>query len=192
VSEIKVVALCGSPREGGNTDLMTDAFLEGAKAEGAEVEKFFLDKMDIRPIGPVGDDFEMRADVRADDDARMVLERMAAADIVVYSSPVYWQGVSAQLKCLIDRQSAYYMADWLREGMAGCGMFVITAYGAPNEDQSHWVIDPVKHWAGAFKATYLGEMAVNVAEWGGVAEMDGVLDEAREKGAAAVRTMRGG
>ncbi|MGI5817222.1 MAG: flavodoxin family protein [Armatimonadota bacterium] len=190
--DIKVVALCGSPRKGGNTDLMTDAFLEGARSEGAAVEKFVLDEMNIRPIGPVGDDWEMRADIRADDDARMVLERMAAADIVVYASPVYWQGLTAQLKCLIDRQSAYYMAPWLREGMEGCGIFVITAYGAPDEDQSHWVIDPVKHWAKGFKARYLGEMAVNVAGWGKVAEMEGVLDEAREKGAAAVREMRDG
>ncbi len=190
MADMKVVALCGSPRKGGNTDLMTDAFLEGAKDEGAQVEKFVLDEMDIRPIGPVGDVFEERVDVRADDEARMVLEQMAAADIVVYASPVYWQGVSAQMKCLIDRQSAYYMADWLREGMDGCGMFVITAYGAPSDDQSHWVIDPVKHWAKGFNAKYLGEMAVNVAEWGRVAEMDGVLDECREKGAAAVRAMR--
>jgi multimeric flavodoxin WrbA len=189
--DIKVVALCGSPRKGGNTDLMADAFLEGAEAEGAQVEKFFLDEMDIRPIGPVGDVFEERVDVRADDDARMVLERMAAADIVVYASPVYWQGMTAQLKCLIDRQSAYYMADWLREGMRDCGMFVITAWGAPDEDQSHWVIDPVKRWAKGFNARYLGEMAVNVAAWGEVAEIDGTLDEAREKGAAAVRQMRG-
>ncbi len=188
---IKVVALCGSPRRGGNTDLMTDAFLEGAQSEGAEVEKFFLDEMDIRPIGPVGDNFAMRDDIRADDDARFVLERMAAAEIVVYASPVYWQGVSAQLKCLIDRQSAYYVAPWLREGMGGCGMFAITAYGAPTEDQSHWVIDPIKVWARNFKAKYLGEMAVNASRLGQVAEMDGVLDEAREKGAAAVRTMRG-
>jgi multimeric flavodoxin WrbA len=191
MTEIKVVALCGSPRRGGNTDLMTGAFLQGAQSEGAAVEKFFLDELEIRPIGPVGDDFAMRADTRADDDARMVLERMAAADIVVYSSPVYWQGVTAQLKCLMDRQSAYYMAPWLREGMEGCGMFVITAYGAPTEDQSHWVIEPVKFWARNFKAQYLGEVAINAAGWGQVAQMDGVLDECREKGAAAVRTMRG-
>ncbi|NLO07743.1 MAG: flavodoxin family protein [candidate division WS1 bacterium] len=190
--DITVVALCGSPRRGGNTELMTDAFLEGAQSEGAVVEKFFLDEMDIRPIGPVGDVFEEREDVRADDDARMVLERMAAADIVVYASPVYWQGVSAQLKCLIDRQSAYYMAPWLREGMKGCGIFVITAYGAPTEDQSHWVIEPVKFWARNFGAKYLGEIAVNAAKLGQVAQMPGVLDEAREKGAAAVREMCGG
>jgi multimeric flavodoxin WrbA len=190
--DITVVALCGSPRRGGNTDLMTDAFLEGAEAEGAAVEKIFLDDLHIRPIGPVGDDWEMRSDIRADDDARAVLEKMAAADIVVFASPVYWQGVSAQLKCLIDRQSAYYVAPWLRAGMEGSGFFVITAWGAPNEDQSHWVTEPVKFWARNYRAKYLGEVAVNAAKWGQVAEMEGVLDEAREKGAEAVRTMREG
>lgn len=190
--DITVVALCGSPRKGGNTDLLTDAFIEGAQSEGAEVEKILLDEFDIRPIGPVGDDWEMRSDIRADDDARVILEKMAAADIVVFSSPVYWQGVTAQMKCLIDRQSAYYVAPWLREGMKASGFFVITAWGAPNEDQSHWVTEPVKFWARNYGAKYLGEVAVNAAKWGQVAEMQGVLDEARAKGAEAVRTMRAG
>ncbi len=191
MSQISVVAIVGSPRKGGNTDLMTDAFLEGARSEGAEVEKIFLDDLHLRPIGPVGDVWEEREDVRADDDCRSVLERMAAADIVVFASPVYWQGVSAQMKMVIDRQSAYYMADWLREGMRGSGFFAITAYGDPENDQSHWVLEPIKHWARSFSARYLGEVAVRAAKWGEVAKQPGVLDEAREKGAAAVREMRG-
>ncbi|MGC9316916.1 MAG: flavodoxin family protein [Armatimonadota bacterium] len=191
MADITVVALLGSPRKGGNTDLMTDAFLDGARSEGAEVEKIVLDDLHIRPIGPVGDVWEERVDVRADDDAPQVLHRMAEADIVVFASPVYWQGVTAQMKCLIDRQSAYYMAPWLRQGMEGSGFFVITAWGAPNEDQSHWVTEPVKSWARGFNARYLGEVGANVAEWGKVAERPGKLAEAREKGAAAVREMRG-
>ncbi|MEA3400023.1 MAG: flavodoxin family protein [Armatimonadota bacterium] len=190
MSKITVVALVGSPRKGGNTDLMTDAFLEGAKSEGAEVEKIVLDDLHIRPIGPVGDVWEEREDVRADDDAPQVLHKMAQADIVVFASPVYWQGVTAQMKCLIDRQSAYYMAPWLRQGMEGSGFFAITAWGAPNEDQSHWVTEPVKFWAQGFKARYLGEVGANVAEWGKVADMPGKLQEARERGAQAVREMR--
>jgi len=187
---MKVVILLGSPRRQGNTHLLSEAFAEGARGEGAEVELLFLDDYHVRPIGPVGDVFEEREDVRADDDGRMLLEKMAAADIVVFASPVYWQGVSAQMKCLIDRQSAYYVAPWLRGAMAGSGFFVITAYGAPSEDQSHWVIDPVKHWARGYQARYLGEIAVNAARWGQVAEMPGVLDAARAQGAAAVRAMR--
>lgn len=189
--DTKVVILLGSPRRKGNTHLMAEAFAEGARSEGAEVEMIFLDDLHIRPVGPLGDDWQMRDDIRADDDARAVLEKMAAADIVVFASPVYWQGVSAQMKCLIDRQSAYYMAPWLRQGMEGSGFFVITAYGDPVNDQSHWVLDPVKWWAKGFKARYLGEVAVRAAKWGEVAEMPGVLDEAREKGAQAVREMRG-
>lgn len=189
---MKVVILLGSPRRKGNTHLLSEAFAEGARSEGAEVELLFLDDYHVRPIGPVGDVFEEREDIRADDDGRMLLEKMAAADIVVFASPVYWQGVSAQMKCLIDRQSAYYVAPWLRGAMEGSGFFVITAYGAPNEDQSRWVIDPVKHWARGYKAHYLGEIAVNAARWGQVAEMPGVLEAAREKGAAAVRAMREG
>lgn len=188
---MKVIALMGSPRKGGNTDLLTDAFIEGAWSEGAECEKLYLDDLDIRPIGPVGDDWGMRADLRADDDARAVLDRVAAADIVVFVSPVYWQGVTAQLKCLVDRFSAYYMTPWLREGMEGSGLFVITAWGNPHADESHWITEPVKIWARGFKARYLGEVGAAAAGWGAVAEMPEKLAEARDKGAEAVRTMRG-
>jgi len=102
---VKVVALMGSPRKGGNTDLLTDEFIAGAESEGAQCEKIHLDDLNIRPIAAVGDDWSMRADLRADDDARPVLEKAAAADIVVFASPVYWQGVTGQMKCLVDRFS---------------------------------------------------------------------------------------
>ncbi len=143
---MKVVALMGSPRKGGNTDLLTDEFFAGAQSEGAECEKIRLDDLNIRPVAALGDEWKMRVDLRADDDARWVLDRVAEADIVVFASPVYWQGVTAQMKCLVDRFSAYYMADWLREGMRGSGFFVITAYGDPAEDESHWITEPVKVW----------------------------------------------
>ena len=187
---MKVVALMGSPRKGGNTDLLTDEFLAGAQSEGAECEKIRLDDLRIRPIAAVGDDWEMRVDLRADDDARWVLGRVAEADIVVFATPVYWQGVSGQMKCLVDRFSAYYMAEWLREGMRGTGFFVITAYGNPSADESHWVTEPAKAWARGFQAGYLGEVAAAAARWGAVAEMDELLAQAREAGAQAVRAMR--
>jgi multimeric flavodoxin WrbA len=186
---MKIVALMGSPRKDGNTDLLTDEFFAGAQSEGAECEKIYLDDLNIRPIAAVGDDWKMRVDLRADDDARWVLDKVAAADIVVFASPVYWQGVTAQMKCLVDRFSAYYMADWLRKGMRGSGFFVVTAYGNPAEDESHWITEPVKVWARGFKAKYLGQVAAAVARWGAVAEMPEVLQEAREAGAEAVRAM---
>jgi multimeric flavodoxin WrbA len=186
---MKVVALMGSPRKGGNTDTLTDEFIAGAESEGAECDKIYLDDLSIRPIAAVGDDWDMRVDLRADDDARRVLEQVASADIVVFATPVYWQGVTGQMKCLVDRFSAYYMADWLRQGMRDSGLFVITAYGNPSADESHWVTEPVQAWARGFKARYLGQVGAAVARWGGVREMPEVLKAAREAGAEAVRAM---
>ncbi len=109
---VKVVLLCGSPRKGGNTDLMAAAFAEGAREKGAEVEKYYLDDLWIRPIAEVGDVPELRADLRQDDDARWLLDRVLEADVVLFASPVYWQGVSAQMKAFVDRWSCY----WGRSG----------------------------------------------------------------------------
>ena len=45
---MKILALAGSPRKGGNTDLLADALLSGARSAGAEVEKVYLNDLNIR------------------------------------------------------------------------------------------------------------------------------------------------
>jgi len=84
---LKALALIGSPRKGGNTDCLADAFLEGAAEAGAEVEKIYLDDLNIRPIAEVCDDFSMRVDLRADDDWRKVMHKVIEADVLVWGAP---------------------------------------------------------------------------------------------------------
>jgi hypothetical protein len=52
---IKVLALMGSPRKGGNSDILADEVLKGTQQGGAEIEKVYLDDFLIRPIGEVCD-----------------------------------------------------------------------------------------------------------------------------------------
>ena len=59
---MKVIALIGSPRKGGNTDTLAEEFLRGAREAGAETEKVYLDDFRIRPIGEVGDVSSQRTD----------------------------------------------------------------------------------------------------------------------------------
>ena len=105
---MRIVALIGSPRKGGNSDILADKVLQGARDAGADVSKVYLDDKKIRPIAEVGDFTSERLDTRDNDDFTEVLESFLDADLVVFSSPVYWQGVSAQLKCYIDRLSSYF------------------------------------------------------------------------------------
>ena len=183
---MQALALIGSPRKGGNTDCLADAFLEGTAEEGASGEKIYLDDLHIRPIAEVGDDFATRVDLRADDDWTRTMHRLVAADVIAWGAPVYWQGVPAQMKCLVDRWSAYYASDWLSQGLAGQAWAVLCAYGHPSQDESHWVVDPIKAWTRRWRCRYAGDVCLSVARKGAVRDMPDVLERARDLGRQTV------
>ena len=87
---------------------MADEVLEGAKAMGAATSKIYLDDYVIRPIAEVADNTRRRDDPRRDDDFPHLLERFLSADVIIWSTPVYWEGRSAQMKCFLDRMSSYF------------------------------------------------------------------------------------
>ncbi len=99
----KVLILMGSPRENGNTDLLVRAFAEGANKHH-ETEILSVAKMEIRPCTGCNGCFQ-REDRRCvqRDDMTVVYEKLREADVLVIASPVYFYGVSAQLKAVIDR-----------------------------------------------------------------------------------------
>ena len=185
-----VLALNGSPRKGGNTDLLIDEFFRGAQEAGAECEKVYLDDLDIRPAAELGDIQAQRVDLRAGDDHRAVLDRVIAADILVLGTPVYWQGVTAQMKAFVDRFSCHYAQPWFNEGMRGKGWVVLVPYGASDPAEARWVTEPVKVWVRHFKGAYLGEVAVSTFRKGAVAADPAALEAARELGRNAVRKMQ--
>ena len=145
---MKALALIGSPRKGGNTDMLADEFLRGAREAGAGIEKVYLDDLHIRPIAEVGYDMAARVDLRADDDFLPLLKRFLAADLVAIASPVYYQSVSAQMKCFVDRWSAYVGQGWFKEGFAGKGFVALCPHAAPEPEQGELVAAQVKGWIG--------------------------------------------
>lgn len=98
----KVLVLAGSPRKGGNSDLLCDAFMKGAQEAGHETEKIYIEDL---KIGGCRACYACRGTgvcFQKDDMAR-VLEKMIAADMIVLATPVYFYSLSGQLKTLIDR-----------------------------------------------------------------------------------------
>ncbi len=137
---------------------MADEVLEGAKSAGATADKIYLDDHRVRPIGEVADNSRERDDPRKDDDFPALLERFLAADIVVWSTPVYWHGVSAQMKCFLDRMSSYFNHPDYRDRFRGKGHVVLCAYGRPEAQQRHWVIEPMKLTVELLHGTYIGDV----------------------------------
>jgi len=99
---IRVLGVSGSPHRHGNTETLLDAFLEGARGAGAEVEKVVLSTLAYAPCRGCNVCHRSGTCI-VKDDAVPLLERMAAADVLAIASPIYSMGVTAELKGLIDR-----------------------------------------------------------------------------------------
>ena len=99
-----ILGLQGSPRKGGNTDTFLSAFLDGAARAGAAVKTIQAAKAGIVPCRGCGYCEKKGTCVIADDPMAMeIYGLIRRADLVVAASPVYFYGISAQLKVLIDR-----------------------------------------------------------------------------------------
>jgi multimeric flavodoxin WrbA len=104
----QVVIISASPRKHGNSDLLCDRFLEGARYAGHHAEKIFLrDKKINFCLGCMACKSNGGKCVQNDDIAG-ILETMIAADVLVLATPVYFYTMNAQMKTLIDRTCAIF------------------------------------------------------------------------------------
>ncbi len=99
---MKVLGIAGSPRRGGNTDLLLAEVLRGAASKGAEVKTIVLNNLKITPCQHC-DACLKTGRCRIEDDMQMVYQEMEDADRIVLASPIQFMTVSAQAKAMIDR-----------------------------------------------------------------------------------------
>lgn len=129
-----VLIICGSPRKGGNTDQLCDAFARGAEEAGGSVEKIFLADYHIDYFAEAD---EQRVGDRANeatDDVPMLVDKMVRADVIVLASPVYYMNITGQLKTFIDRTYSRFME------MKDKEFFYLTACADPAESTADWAI----------------------------------------------------
>ena len=87
---------------------MLDAFLEGAEAAGGEINKLYVRDLEIR--GCLGCGHCDKAGVCIQkDDMQIVYPLLEQAQRIVVASPIYFYGITGQLKLLVDRAQALYM-----------------------------------------------------------------------------------
>lgn len=105
----KVLILSGSPRKGGNSDILCDEFLRGAVDAGNQAEKVRVGALKIHPCSACYYCRDHGGQCVHKDDMAEVLQKMIDADVLVLASPVYFYSIDAQMKAVIDRT----LARWL-------------------------------------------------------------------------------
>lgn len=98
----KVLIISGSPRKQGNSDILSDQFMLGAKESGNEVEKVSLREIKVHPC--IGCNVcRKKGECFQKDDMAEVLKKMLESDVIVMATPVYFDTMVGQMKIFIDR-----------------------------------------------------------------------------------------
>jgi len=103
---MKVTGYVASPRKQGNTDVMVDTFLEGARAAGAETRKYFLADHNINQCQGCFRGCTTRPGIRClvhRDDMDMLLDELVDSDILLFASPLYCASYSALMARFFER-----------------------------------------------------------------------------------------
>jgi multimeric flavodoxin WrbA len=207
VKPVSVVAFNSSPHAPeGATATILDPFLDGMRQAGAEVELLFPHRLDIKPcLGCLACWTKTPGRCAQEDDMRGVLAALARADVVVYGTPLYVDGMNAQLKVVLDRsipllrpffveRDGHCRHD-LREGCAGGRVALVSVSGFTELDNFDPLVAHVRaasanmgrEFAGALLRPYansLGELAQ-----AGIPVAD-VYDACRAAGGQLVRDGR--
>ena len=110
---MKIAAISGSPRKHGNSATLAQAFLDEAAGLGAQTELFQLNKLKYRGCQGCYKCKTGKDHCAVDDDLSEVLGALAAADVWVVASPIYFGQISGQLKSCLDRWFSYLVPDYL-------------------------------------------------------------------------------
>lgn len=105
---MKVLGLVGSPRKGGNTDVLVDAVLTSAQGNGHEISKVYLYDVGIEPCVDCRGCKQEDLVCVVEDGMEELYPKLDSADAIVFGTPVYWVGPSGTMKQLFDRLRPYY------------------------------------------------------------------------------------
>lgn len=106
----EVVVLLGSPRKNGNTNILCDEFIKGAKETGANIKKIFIQEKNINYCVGCSECYIKKEKYCQvfDDDMKEILDDIDNADVIVFASPVYFYTITGQMKTVIDRMTPRY------------------------------------------------------------------------------------
>lgn len=172
-----VLIISTSPRRGGNSEMLADAFARGAAEAGNQVEKISLyDKTIGFCRGCLTCVKTNRCVMR--DDADAIAQKMGKADVLVFATPVYYYEMSGQMKTMLDRANPLYTSDY-----AFRDVYLLAAAAEEEESAMDGAIHGLQGWIACFpKSRLAGTVFGGGVDRAGAIRGDAALDRAYEMG----------
>lgn len=167
----KIVVITGSPRRNGNSFAMTEAFIKAAEAKGHTVVRFDAAMKHVDGCRACETCFKNGKACSFDDDFNTVAPAILEADAVVFTMPVYWYSIPAQIKGVIDKLFSFCVAG---KDVAGKECALIACCEESDMSVMDGVRIPVERSAALLKWNMVGEVLVpGVLNTGDIEKTDG-------------------
>jgi len=167
----KIVVITGSPRRNGNSFAMTDAFIKAAQAKGHTVTRFDAAMKKLGGCRACETCYSTGKACTFDDDFNTIAPAILEADTVVFTMPVYWYSIPAQIKCVIDRIFSFVVGG---KDIAGKECALITCCEEDDMSVMDGVRIPIERSAALLKWKMVGEVLIpGVLNVGDIQNMDG-------------------
>jgi multimeric flavodoxin WrbA len=190
-NNIKALGILGSPRKEGNTGFLLNEMLKEAKSQGVEVEKITIADYQISPCQECYKCADTGNCV-IDDGMQEIYPKLLEADWVILASPIFFYGVTAQTKTLIDRAQALWSRKYLLKQIFRPnrkGIFVSVG-GTRGDNLFNGAILTVKYFFDAIGIEYSGDLLFrSIDRKGDVKNHTAALRGAREMGKSLINKM---
>lgn len=144
-----VLVISTSPRKGGNSESLALEFAKGAEEAGNKVETVFFREKNIGFCkGCLACTKTNRCVIK--DDAAELVEKMLAADVIAFATPIYYYEMSGQMKTLLDRGNPMYSADY-----AFRDIYLLSAAAEEVEDVPKRAVSGLEGWIECFPKAHL-------------------------------------
>ena len=111
---MKILALIGSPRKKGNTDILVEKILQGSKTKGHTSEKIYLYGYKISPCVDCRNCKKGDLVCTVKDGMQEIYPKMEGADVIIFGTPLYFWGPTGQMKVLVDRMRPFATNEKMR------------------------------------------------------------------------------
>ena len=172
----KIVVITGSPRKNGNSFAMTDAFIQAAEARGHTITRFDAAMKKVGGCRACETCFKTEKACSFDDDFNTIAPAILEADAVVFTMPVYWYSIPAQIKGVIDRLFSFVVGG---KDISGKECAVIACCEEEDLSVMDGVRVPLERSAALMKWKMVGEVLVpGVLNAGDIEKTDGCAQAA--------------
>jgi len=163
---VRVLAIAGSPRRGGSTDTLLDRAVAGAAGRGAQVKHIILSDLEIWPCRHCDGCIPTRGICVLEDDMQEIHLDLRSFDRFILAAPVFFMGVPAQAKAMIDRCQALLVIKYVLKQPVGLhtgrdrkGLF-ISVGGSNYNNLFQGSVATVKSWFISLDIAYSAELLV--------------------------------